>query len=374
MRPGARRATPGGRRVLFVTREGWGAPGARVRAYGFAKALAAEGIPAGVLSYPDALGARDGAREHEMGWREKVRLNLAAWWRVSRAPDAVLVVQRCHYHALAPLAAHVVNHRRLILDLDDWEVDPAAAARRRWPVSAAEALLRALARRAVLCIGASRYLVDYLQRFHRSVLYLPSAVDTSQFLVSAPPEPSRGPVRCVWVGTMHRPEDVASVALAARAVRRVRARGLDVELEVAGAGRHAEAARRAAGTDGVRWRGWVPPGQVPRYLSRMEIGLMPLVGEGPLQLAKSPVALFEYMAAGKAVVASAVGEACEIIRDGYTGCLARTEDVFADRLARVAGDRTLRERLGAAAHHEVEARYSLRTVGRRLAEALRALV
>ena len=64
----------------------------------------------------------------------------------------------------------------------------------------------------------------------------------------------------------------------------------------------------------------------------------------------------EAMAAGKAVIASDVGGVPEIVLDGETGLLFPGGDVgaLADRIARLAADRALRDRLGAAGRERAE--------------------
>ena len=75
-----------------------------------------------------------------------------------------------------------------------------------------------------------------------------------------------------------------------------------------------------------------------------------------------PLALLEAMALGKAVVASAVGGVPESVRDDETGLLVPSGDpaALARAVARLRDDAPLRERLGAAAAHEVRARYHIR--------------
>ncbi len=84
-----------------------------------------------------------------------------------------------------------------------------------------------------------------------------------------------------------------------------------------------------------------------------------------------PGAAIEAAAAGCAVIASADGGLPEIIRDGRTGRLLPPRDAGA--LARAAAelldDPAERERLGAAASHDVRERYS----ARRLVEAIQGL-
>jgi len=56
-------------RIIFITREGYNLPGARIRCYNFTKELAKYGINTEVLSFSDTLWAKDGERESRMGLR-----------------------------------------------------------------------------------------------------------------------------------------------------------------------------------------------------------------------------------------------------------------------------------------------------------------
>ncbi|MBN2030690.1 glycosyltransferase family 4 protein [bacterium] len=77
--------------------------------------------------------------------------------------------------------------------------------------------------------------------------------------------------------------------------------------------------------DHVILKGYVPHRQIPRYLSVMDIVIAPYP-EMSLWY-PSPMKVFEYMASGKAVVASAVGQIEEIIQDGYNGYLFHSNDL-----------------------------------------------
>jgi glycosyltransferase involved in cell wall biosynthesis len=81
----------------------------------------------------------------------------------------------------------------------------------------------------------------------------------------------------------------------------------------------------------------------------------------------TPVSVIEALAAAKPVVATRVGGIPDVVRDGEDGFLVEigaTEEL-ADRLARLAGDPELRERLGSAGRERVIPRYA---VGRLVAD------
>ena len=76
--------------------------------------------------------------------------------------------------------------------------------------------------------------------------------------------------------------------------------------------------------------------------------------------------LFEYMAAGKAIVATRAGQVVEILHDGESGLLIPPGDVRAltAALHTLLADAPLRARLGAAARHAAESHTWARYVER----------
>ena len=74
-----------------------------------------------------------------------------------------------------------------------------------------------------------------------------------------------------------------------------------------------------------------------------------------------PISIIEAMAAGLPVVASAVGGVPEMVEDERTGLLVApgATTALADALARLVGDRTLREQMGRAGREKALERYDL---------------
>ncbi|HZC28328.1 MAG TPA: glycosyltransferase family 4 protein [Gaiellaceae bacterium] len=75
----------------------------------------------------------------------------------------------------------------------------------------------------------------------------------------------------------------------------------------------------------------------------------------------TPVSVIEALAAARPVVATKVGGVPDVVRDGEDGFLVSpgATDELADRLARLARDPELRERLGAAGRERVLPRYAV---------------
>lgn len=118
----------------------------------------------------------------------------------------------------------------------------------------------------------------------------------------------------------------------------------------------------AAGLDEARFlvTGQVPPDAVPLYLRAFDVCAMPHPWTEQFAYYTSPIKLFEYMAAERAIVASNLPAFAEVVRDGETALLVPPGDVAAWAVAirRLRDDPALRERLGAQARNEALARYT----------------
>jgi len=105
-------------------------------------------------------------------------------------------------------------------------------------------------------------------------------------------------------------------------------------------------------SDAVIMPGMVPHDDVPAYLAASDILLAPhgsQVDGG--EFFGSPTKLFEYMAAGRAIVASAVGQIAEVLAHDETALLVPPDapEALCRAIVRLVDDGCLRQRLGQAA-------------------------
>ena len=75
----------------------------------------------------------------------------------------------------------------------------------------------------------------------------------------------------------------------------------------------------------VLFTGFVSHTQVSRYVNAADIAVVP-VPNMKQEMWLSPMKLFEYMASGKAIVASSMGQIKDIIKDGENGLLVPAGD------------------------------------------------
>ncbi len=109
------------------------------------------------------------------------------------------------------------------------------------------------------------------------------------------------------------------------------------------------------------------------YLSRMDIGLMPL-SDNEWNRGKCALKAIQYMASGAATIASPVGENRVVIKDGTNGMLASGQDEWGSCLRELIEDPTLRQRLGVEARAHVRSQYSYETQCPRVADLIGAVL
>lgn len=99
----------------------------------------------------------------------------------------------------------------------------------------------------------------------------------------------------------------------------------------------------------AHFTGAVDPGDIPGLLASMEVAVAPYPELREFYF--SPLKVYEYMAAGRPVVASGIGQIAELIDDGVNGLLCPPGDAnaLAERLKQLQGEPELRIRLGQAA-------------------------
>lgn len=225
------------------------------------------------------------------------------------------------------------------------------------------------AARVVACVSNSiaRH-VESMGAAADRVHVIPNGVDPERFPANVPATIDRaGRFVVGFLGTL-KPWHGLDLLLEAFAL--LRRRRSDAHLLIVGDGPMRDALEQQAARLGVQsyvvFSGSVAPSAVPGLLRSMDVAV---ACYPPMEdFYFSPLKVFEYMAAGAAVVASDIGQVRELIRDGVTGCLTPPGNVtvLADVLARLADDPVLRTRLGRAARQWVLAHHTWEAIARRM--------
>jgi glycosyltransferase involved in cell wall biosynthesis len=119
--------------------------------------------------------------------------------------------------------------------------------------------------------------------------------------------------------------------------------------------------RQAGVLDDVVLTGLVPQAEGPGYLAACDILVLPTVANPDgSPFFGSPTKLFEYMAMGRPIVATALGQTSEVLEDGRNALLVPPSDpeAISRMLERFIDDPDLRQKLGAAARQQVLQRHT----------------
>ena len=153
-----------------------------------------------------------------------------------------------------------------------------------------------------------------------------------------------------------------------------------VRFLLVGAGRfrdEVERLVRAAGkAERVIFAGHVEHERVPALLDASDILLSPHVPlEDGSEFFGSPTKLFEYMAMGKGIIASRLGQIGEVLADEETALLVEPGNAghLADAILRLSRSRELRESLGAAARRSAVERHTWKHNAGRVLDTYRNL-
>jgi glycosyltransferase involved in cell wall biosynthesis len=234
--------------------------------------------------------------------RVAMQPSLSLWLaRRLRRFGAEVLYERLALHSGAGVAAARAAGVPHVVELNAPLPAEAARYRRLEARALAEQLERAVLGSADLVLAVSRPLAGYARaRGARHVEVVPNAVTLERFPRPADhlnPEPV-----AVFAGSLRPWHGIETVAAAWRLLG-----GCAPRLLVLGQG---PAAADLTGV-GAELAGGVPHAKIPAALMDSDIGLVPYGSDAPRYF--SPLKLFEYMAAGLAVVASAIPGVTDVV-------------------------------------------------------------
>jgi glycosyltransferase involved in cell wall biosynthesis len=221
------------------------------------------------------------------------------------------------------------------------------------------------------CAAARRALLQTEGGRPERVFVLENGVDHDRFL-DVPPLRGWKPGEPCRVGAVANLRPVKGLDVLVEAAALLAKRHPQATFEVAGDGDQRGPLERLAEQRGLggRFRLLGPVGDIAAFLSRVDVAVLPSRAEGMSN------ALLEYMAAGRAVVATAVGAAPEVIDDGVHGLLVPPGDAveLASALGALLHDPSRARRLGEAARRQARQRFSREAMVRRFEDFYQGLI
>jgi len=195
-------------------------------------------------------------------------------------------------------------------------------------------------------VAGNEYLADVFRREGRPASLIPTMVDCARYIIKK--HESTDTPRLVWIGsnsTLNYLEKfLPALEQAAREVNGLR-------LLTIGDKTISSSILR------IEHETWCEQTEAAA-LCRGDIGIAPTPVD-QWTLGKCGFKILQYMAAGLPVIASPVGANQQIVLDEVTGLLAREPEAWPVLIARLAGDVSLRERMGRAGRELAASQYSL---------------
>jgi glycosyltransferase involved in cell wall biosynthesis len=292
----------------------------------------------------DASGPFDLVYERFSLWS-----HAAMEWARDRAVPGILEVN-------APLLEEQADHREL------------------YDREAADRSSRRAFRAASAILAVSSPLAAYLDGFPEArgrIHVVPNGVDPARFAAASRSQGTTGPFTVGFAGSL---KPWHGLPVLVEAFGLFRSRHPDARLRIVGDGPgraalEADLTRRGL-RDAADLLGSVAHEEIPGHLASMDVAVAPHVKSATYL---SPLKVYEYLAAGRAIVASRTRPLEEAIREGISGLLVPPGDAvaLAAALERLHADPELRRRLGEAARADAVRRHSWDAVVERILEIAR---
>jgi glycosyltransferase involved in cell wall biosynthesis len=240
--------------------------------------------------------------------------------------------------------------------------------------------------RCVICVSepAKQHLISKWEVDEEKIAVFPNGVDVEFF---KPSQEHRSEMRSrlnfddsnlvfLFVGSFYKWHDIPTLLTAfAQLWRDVSS----ARLVLVGSGSQWEAMKQLANeldiSSAVTFTGMVPHRDIPKLINACDVAVAPVpVMERDLWL--SPMKLFEYMAAGAAIIASGVGQIADIIHDHHNGLLVPPgkPGELAKCMRELLENPLLRRQIGFQARKDALEHYSWNRYFHRLNELFKAVV
>lgn len=302
----------------------------------------------------------------------------------------VIHIQKSHFYAAVPaiLAAYWTG-KPLHYDWDDWEEKIFyASCRRRSPTTLLTGISFFMMERCLPFLADSVSVAsDALKRLalrrgadRKKAVLAPVGADLQQF---RPDRPSAGVrekygvengILVLYHGQLH---SCQYVRMFLEAIKLILGKpgGDRLKFMVMGSGtelgRLQTYAQELGLTGRVIFTDFVPHADVPQHLAAADICVAPFE-DNEVTRCKSPLKVVEYLASGRAIVASDVGEVRNMVEGAGLLVAPGKPEALAEGVLKLAGDEALRKKMASAARQRAETTYNWQASAENLEKAYQA--
>jgi glycosyltransferase involved in cell wall biosynthesis len=217
----------------------------------------------------------------------------------------------------------------------------------------------------------STFLQKTAEKFNRKVYLIPNGVDIDLFNPNIKKLKIRNKFNCpliVFVGLLNKACDIDVVIRAMTYVTKK----IDAKLLIVGGGPRKKEFMRLVKEckmeKNIIFEDYKPREFIPEFIKIADVAVLPMK-DNLANRSRSPVKLGEYLACGKAVVASNVGIAKKIIKNYYNGILTSNEpENFGKSIIKLLENNNLRKKLEKNARKTAERKLDWKKIAKKLEE------
>jgi len=354
------------KKVLFLSYDGKEMPGAKARCYDFAEKLSKLDVKTEVFSFKDDLNASyHGPYSRKTSNFERLKLLLKATKHMMKEDkQTIIFVHKAGFHCMAAVFLHWLKGNKLIMDYDDYEYESSLLSK---------FFFNRMIKNSEICIAASRALEKFLKtKTNKPVFYLPAGTDAGIFKPKKTKKNKK--ITFAWVGILGDKDALDNVLFILDCFEELNKKVKNVKLELRADGPYSDEVKEKISTENIKnveIIGWVK--DLSKYLSRIHIGLIPLVNKNMYNASKSPGKFFQYMSMELPVICTDYGEPKNIISNGETGLIAKDKSEFIKSMILLAKNSSLRKKLGQNARKLVLEKYDQKVLVRQLKEIINSI-
>jgi len=293
-------------------------------------------------SLPDAFVVMPGYLQGILALFFMVLVKLPITFYHALRSEVVYTSKPLPYGAIVSTVASFLAGKPMVLDMDDWEGVGGFATIKQGNRALTKAVITYFEEKipnlSKAVVVVSQLLADRVKLggvLKEAIFVVPNGADIERFSpkidgTAIRKKYSLSGMVLIYVGTFKKGGAnwkmlIDSFAVAARTQP-------DIKLLVVGFGSELEIAQNHAASLGIGtqaiFAGKVENADVPEYLAAADLCLLPYQDDFPdtyINIGRSSLKLYEYMAMGKPVVATSVGEVREALKEG-AGVLIKTND------------------------------------------------
>jgi glycosyltransferase involved in cell wall biosynthesis len=288
----------------------------------------------------------------------------------------VVVFLKPHLFTLPPaLLYKALTGRSIVFDCDEW--DPATLKDNdepAWKIRLTEMLAGIGFKHSALIVYSNSLIKKEKipEEFHEKTLYIPNGADTSVFKPAA--KEHLGFVM-MYSGMLFKIKHILPLV---DTIDRLKGDIKDLSCTVTGGGSRLGELKKIVEDRGLakyfNFTGMVPYESLPALLNSADVLVAPFEDLPGIRY-QSNVKVFEYMACGKPIVASRVGELDRVLNNGELGLLTKpgNSKSISEAILWIYRNPASADDMGAKARKKAEAEYDWMVLGRKFKERMRTV-